>query len=114
MGWRTDPTDKAVEIERAPAAAPREIVPRAVLPQSDASLYGAGLTAVREIRIDGFVAAIRRRLPGEVEFEVPRDAGAGEVEVEVELADGKVWQASVDVIDDVSSQYAQTRQERGE
>jgi hypothetical protein len=112
MSWRTDPTDDPLSITAPPAAAPREIVPSAVLPGSDASLYGAGLTAVRGIFVDGSRATIRRRLPGEVAFEVPSDVSDGDVEVR--LADGEVWRGSVDVIQDVSSRYASTREERGD
>lgn len=106
MGWRPDPGNDPIPITAPPSATTTEIVPRTVSPGGDASLYGTGLTAVREIFVGGYPARIRRRMPGEVAFEVPAAAENGDVVVT--LADGDPQQLSVDVVPDGSSQYTST------
>lgn len=86
---RMKPTPREASLDRA-----NPIAPKLVFADGDASIYGVGLDAVREIRIDGSPAAIRRRTSREVEIRVPAGVGSGKVGVEVVLADGSVLQTT--------------------
>jgi hypothetical protein len=103
MGRTPDTGGDAVEVDALPASSLSErdpVQPSPVFPDGDASIYGVGLDAVRAIRFDGSRAPIRRRGPGEVQVTVPSDISRGEVDVEVELADGTCLTGSVEVADD--------------
>jgi hypothetical protein len=86
---RMTPTRPEASLDKA-----NPIAPKTVFADGDASIYGVGLDAVREVRIDGSRAAIRRRTSREVEITVPARVGNGKVGVEVVLADGRVLQTS--------------------
>lgn len=86
---RMKPTPPEASLDRA-----NPIAPKTVFADGNASIYGVGLDAVREVRIDGSPAAIRRRAAREVAITVPARVGPGKVGVEVVLADGRVLQTS--------------------
>lgn len=100
MGPRLGTGDEPLEIDKPPGTVLSDrdwILPVPLRAGGDASIYGAGLDAVRAITIDRSLATIRRQLPGEVDFTVPSDVQPGTVEVVVALVDQRSLERQVEV-----------------